>query len=255
MSDLSQKELVEALAQALDYIVLLHGPRFTLADILQAFADAHEHRKGAMGSCGDCRSAPVHRYTQERVCGRHLNDSNQALQYREMVDAFSRAHTNPDLFGHIAQIILKGDIGPVVTPAQADQLLAQSRQARDARIAAREAPATREAAPASAGLRENVGCIYVIEFSTGTIKVGRSGTPDTRLAAHRSDGRKYGAAIKDHWVSQPHAEWQQNEMRLIGIAKELGGTIAAGAEYFTGLAFADIAARAQDLPFTPSGAT
>ena len=216
----------------IERLALMMPPAFTLADILQAFTDAREYRNSVIRCCADC-------HTPSRgICEVHMDDSIQASRCEEMQDAFAKAPTDASLFADIARVILQG-----VAPAQADAITQPPVQSVRA-VEATDAPVTPS---------ENAGCIYVIEFSNGTVKVGRSSTPDTRLATHRSQGRKFGADITDQWVSPRHAEWHANEAKLISIAKELGGTPAA-AEYFTGVAFADITERARDLPFTLSAA-
>lgn len=99
------------------------------------------------------------------------------------------------------------------------------------------------------------GHIYVIAFSNGVVKVGCTRNPAKRLSDHRSQARRFGATVTDEWQSPQHAEWEENEDELIGIAYDLGGEPRA-AEYFTGIAFADVVAQARDLPFgAPSAAT
>ena len=209
-------------------------PDFTLADMLAAFTEAQEHRYAGIRACPACS---LKRQRHEDLCPKHEADAKQGFTYLCLRQAFERAASDPDLFAHITRTILRGNgHGRTLTNEQADEMLA-----------ALDGPALVEAM--SRPPVPEPGFIYVIGFSNGTVKVGRSQDLERRLAAHRSHGRKFGADITDKWVSPQHAEWRQNETKLIAIAHELGGRVTA-AEYFTGLAFADIVARAQDLPFT-----
>lgn len=94
------------------------------------------------------------------------------------------------------------------------------------------------------------GHIYVLGFSNGCVKVGRTKNSGQRLGAHKSAAGKFGLTITDEWTSEPHAEWMQNEDALKRIAEELGGTLAGGKEYFTGVEFAAVMEEALALPFT-----
>lgn len=94
------------------------------------------------------------------------------------------------------------------------------------------------------------GYVYVIEFSNGVIKVGRTQNPEGRLSAHRGNARKFGAQVTNSWVSPLHEDWRENEHRLIGIAWALGGEVR-GEEYFTGAAFDAMVRGASALRFTP----
>lgn len=93
------------------------------------------------------------------------------------------------------------------------------------------------------------GYVYVLAFSNGTIKVGRTKNARQRLSAHKSDARKFGTAVTDQWFSPLHAEWIENETALMKIATELGG-VAQGTEYFNGADFAAVVEIARALPFT-----
>lgn len=97
----------------------------------------------------------------------------------------------------------------------------------------------------------NGGYVYVIAFDNGTVKVGCTQKVANRLGAHKRDGRKFGIAIADSWVSPLHVEWEPNEDALKSITARHGGTPAwTGAEYFTGADYALVVDAATQLPFT-----
>lgn len=85
------------------------------------------------------------------------------------------------------------------------------------------------------------GYLYVIEFSTGTLKAGRSNNPRGRVATHLDHARKFGATISRLWLSVPHANYKENEQLLL---KELGKP-SHGAEYFESMGFDDAVAIAE----------
>ncbi len=95
--------------------------------------------------------------------------------------------------------------------------------------------------------RDGEGFIYVIQFSTGAIKVGQTVEPRTRLNKHRRDAEVYGVVIVDYWVSPQHANYLSSETLLIKHCREVATPVKK--EYFIGLAFADAVAIAGRLPF------
>jgi hypothetical protein len=95
----------------------------------------------------------------------------------------------------------------------------------------------------------DIGHIYVMAFSNGTVKVGRSGRGAKRTDEHKRAAQKFALTVVDEWMSPAHAEWHANEDELKKIALRLGG-VQAGKEYFTGIAFADVVAGARKLTFT-----
>ncbi len=96
------------------------------------------------------------------------------------------------------------------------------------------------------------GYIYVIEFSNGTVKVGRSAEVTERIKVHDATARSFGLSIISKWTSPLHRDWKDNEEKLKALAEELGGVPNNG-EYFAGLSFGLIAAAAAGLPFEPPG--
>ncbi|UYP17745.1 GIY-YIG nuclease family protein [Rhodococcus sp. Z13] len=85
------------------------------------------------------------------------------------------------------------------------------------------------------------GYLYIIEFSTGTMKVGRTNNPRGRIRTHWEHARKFGADITRLWLSVPHTGYRDNETSLL---RELG-TPSAGTEYFTSKNFDDVVALAE----------
>lgn len=76
-----------------------------------------------------------------------------------------------------------------------------------------------------------LGNLYVVEFSTGTVKVGRSRTPDQRIENHAGEARKFGVWITRRWVSTAHRSHFASERALIRACAAKGSLIT-GREYF-----------------------
>lgn len=93
------------------------------------------------------------------------------------------------------------------------------------------------------------GHVYVLGFSNGCVKVGRTQNTGQRLTAHKGMARKFGLTIADEWLSPLHAEWLANERTLKKIAVSLGGVVA-GQEYYSGITYAAVVEKAEGLPFT-----
>lgn len=97
----------------------------------------------------------------------------------------------------------------------------------------------------------SVGHVYVIAFSNGEVKVGRSVNVKVRRWQHTSAARQRGLTVTGNWESPVHIEWDINEETLKLAAKMLGGTpIGTAREYFTGLKWAEVVNLACRLPFT-----
>jgi T5orf172 domain-containing protein len=89
--------------------------------------------------------------------------------------------------------------------------------------------------------------VYVAEFSSGTIKVGRTKTPEKRLAEHKSAAGQHGIDITEWWVSGAHKNYTENEAALITYCSARWNAIS-GKEYFAGANFGDVVAYARTLP-------
>jgi hypothetical protein len=101
------------------------------------------------------------------------------------------------------------------------------------------------------------GYVYVVLFSDGTVKVGSSADPASRLAIHRADAACFGITIPDYWVSPWRHGFGAIERFLLGTLERLGATARAGREYFADLDFERAVAAAEDAveqmakPFSP----
>lgn len=77
--------------------------------------------------------------------------------------------------------------------------------------------------------------VYVIEFSNGTVKVGRSSMPEFRIQQHQRDARAFGFDLSRVWLSEAHADAKATELALIRECSAMAGiTSGARREYFNG---------------------
>jgi len=93
---------------------------------------------------------------------------------------------------------------------------------------------------ASTGRRQDPGDwghVYVVQFSTGVVKVGKGVNPERRLANHSLQARIHGVAITASWTSVRHADHSRTERQLIDYCANHGTRIADGNEYFTDVSF------------------
>ena len=81
-------------------------------------------------------------------------------------------------------------------------------------------------------LRE-IGCVYALEFSSGTVKVGKTKNADRRLAEHEAAAACFGLSILRRWVSVEHEGCDQTERMMIETLRE-SQTSLNGGEFFDG---------------------
>jgi hypothetical protein len=72
------------------------------------------------------------------------------------------------------------------------------------------------------------GYVYVIEFNSGTVKVGHSRNPQTRVKLVAGAARPHGIAVTRQWISQPHLDSQRNEEHLLTFCRGRGTTLNEG---------------------------
>lgn len=92
------------------------------------------------------------------------------------------------------------------------------------------------------------GYVYVIEFDNGTIKVGCTSNPQSRVSAHVRSAASFGIVLTRQWVSPLHEGHQETEKQLISLAEQFG-SVSGGTEYFTGVDFTKLIERAEKLSF------
>lgn len=75
------------------------------------------------------------------------------------------------------------------------------------------------------------GHLYVIEFASGVVKVGKSADPKERIARHTLLARAHGGDVVRTWVSPEHYRSGESERELIDFCARSGEPVA-GREYF-----------------------
>ena len=96
------------------------------------------------------------------------------------------------------------------------------------------------------------GYVYIVQFASGAIKVGRTQNPASRLKSHAATARAHGIAVAAQWVSQPIATARQNERLLIDFCK-VRFTAVNGGEYFSGAEIGEVIAFAETLDGSEAG--
>lgn len=91
--------------------------------------------------------------------------------------------------------------------------------------------------------------VYVLEFTSGVIKVGQTRNPLNRFKEHANAARTHGHAITRSWASLPGIEFHENELALITFCSERW-TVTSGREAFDSADFDTIVEYAQGLPCT-----
>lgn len=95
-----------------------------------------------------------------------------------------------------------------------------------------------------------VGHVYVIEFGNGTIKVGRTANPFSRISKHAESLLPSGHQIVKAWVSIAHRNPAATEKLLIAFGRANCSGVVRD-EYFHGLRFADVVAHALRMDYKP----
>jgi hypothetical protein len=94
---------------------------------------------------------------------------------------------------------------------------------------------------------EGSGYLYVIQFSSGTVKVGRATWPAQRLNDHRRYGWAFGVVIWRVWISAQHPSCEVTEDRLIRFAASIATGDRARREFFHGADFDQLVRYAESL--------
>jgi hypothetical protein len=92
------------------------------------------------------------------------------------------------------------------------------------------------------------GCVYVMRFSNGIVKVGRTLNAAKRFTEHARDAARYAAKIEHTWASPQHVGYAANEKALIAFCEQRWHRSGA-IEYFADADYGAVTAYAQKLPF------
>lgn len=90
--------------------------------------------------------------------------------------------------------------------------------------------------------------VYVIEFTSGTVKVGQARDAQKRIGQHAKTAQAHGHSAARTWMSIPHVGYAANESALIAFCEERWA-IAAGREAFAAGDFDSVVEHAQGLHY------
>lgn len=90
--------------------------------------------------------------------------------------------------------------------------------------------------------------LYVVSFSSGTVKVGRTSTVSSRLRTHIRNAAVHGHSTEDLWISEAHDNYAANEKALIRYGASRWESVAH--EYFRSASFKDLVLFARCLTYT-----
>lgn len=91
--------------------------------------------------------------------------------------------------------------------------------------------------------------VYVIQFSSGVLKVGQTSNPKARLADHAKVARAHGHGVEETLISPPHTNYLANERALITFCSARWSLIA-GREYFADADIEEVVRFVETLTFT-----
>jgi hypothetical protein len=96
--------------------------------------------------------------------------------------------------------------------------------------------------------RDFRGYVYVVEYTDGLLKVGRTIRPAARIATHKEHGDSFGNAMVRVWMSPPHVNFAANELTLIRAVEKMA-SVQRRKEYFVGCPFLAAVGLAQQLVY------
>lgn len=94
--------------------------------------------------------------------------------------------------------------------------------------------------------------LYVVAFTSGTMKVGRAANVASRLQDHIRDAAVHGHDLVASWTSEPHSNFRETEQALIDFCSAHWSAVAR--EYFRDADFDEAVAFAKALPYRASQA-
>ena len=81
--------------------------------------------------------------------------------------------------------------------------------------------------------KANEGYCYIVIYSTGTVKGGKTTNIKHRIYTHKKDGLRHGIHVEHVFVTSPHDTYHETEEKLLAILSEkCTGRIG---EYFQGI--------------------
>ena len=81
------------------------------------------------------------------------------------------------------------------------------------------------------------GYLYLLQFSNGVIKAGKTTDVLARQAEHEKEAARYDISVVNRWSSSLHDDVAILERRLVTVLGRIGQNTKAGKEYFSGVPF------------------
>lgn len=133
-------------------------------------------------------------------------------------------------------------LAPLPTPEQRDRLVTflvcgtcRTRNCRHTRPATSTASVPYHSPASDAAPDQRAGHLYVVEFESGVIKVGREVSLGTRVRLHSKD-----APVARVWESDRIADVEAAEKALIAQVGQIGHRLRPSREYFTNVTFEQV---------------
>lgn len=82
------------------------------------------------------------------------------------------------------------------------------------------------------------GYLYLLQFSNGVIKAGKTTDVAARQADHEKEAARYDISVVNRWSSSLCDDVAVLERRLVTVLGRIGKNTKAGKEYFSGIPFA-----------------
>jgi hypothetical protein len=105
--------------------------------------------------------------------------------------------------------------------------------------------------PARDRLLDPQGYLYVLEFTMGVVKVGKTNHPQMRALQHARDVGRFAGSIQRWWLSDIHLDYHATERELIQAAAQAGRQLTAD-EYFADCSFDAMVSVARRLRLRPA---
>ena len=95
--------------------------------------------------------------------------------------------------------------------------------------------------------QSDLGYVYLIRYSNGVVKGGRTRNPGQRLRTLETNGARLNLQVTHTWTSVPLSDVNGNERMLLRLLKSLGPRTPGGLEYFLHVPFTVAKSRMENL--------
>jgi hypothetical protein len=108
-------------------------------------------------------------------------------------------------------------------------------------------------------ISEDSGFVYAIEFTNGTVKIGKTSSPKRRFLEHDRSAARFGVSAKRRWCTIRHDGYDTTEREVLRLVS-CSFACLTGREYFHASGAFDLAVRTTDrlvygVPMASTGGT